>query len=98
MGRDLHALRDGEELIVVGDVEQRLVDLADVVKQCHPLDARSIAIVEATRVGEDERVAATRRTCSPVPASFASMALSSDSSGGGEPFGGFKQFAGVRGR
>ena len=55
MGRDLQPLLGGEGVVVVRDVEQRLVHLADVVKQRHALDARPLALGEAARVGEDER-------------------------------------------
>ena len=55
MGRDLLALLGGEGVVVVRDVEQRLVHLADVVKQRHALDARPRVLREAARVGDDER-------------------------------------------
>jgi hypothetical protein len=41
MRRDLLALLGGEGAVVMRDVEQRLVHLADVVEQRHALDARA---------------------------------------------------------
>jgi hypothetical protein len=41
MRRDLLTLLGGEGAVVVRDVEQRLVHLADVVEQRHALDARA---------------------------------------------------------
>ena len=42
--------------MIVNDVEQGFVDLPDVVEECHTLDAALLALVEAGRVREDERV------------------------------------------
>jgi hypothetical protein len=54
--------RDGIPLVgrerrpIVNDVEQRLVDLADVVKECDPLDGQARLLVKVGRLGQRERV------------------------------------------
>ena len=56
MGVDRPPLGRGEPGVVVHDVEQRLVDLADVVKERHPLDRALRMLVEVGGVGDDQRV------------------------------------------
>ena len=50
------ALVRGELVRVVDDVEQRFVDLPDIVEECDTLDAAPHVLLEAGRVGEHERV------------------------------------------
>jgi len=46
----------GELGLVVNDVEERLVDLSDVVEECHALDIPALAFFEARGVGDDQSV------------------------------------------
>ena len=46
----------GEGFLFVDDVEERLVDLSDVVKERDPLDGLALAAVESRCVGDDEGV------------------------------------------
>ena len=45
-----------ELVMIVNDVEQRFVDLADVVKQRDALDGVAALVVEPGRFGDDQRV------------------------------------------
>lgn len=56
VGGDGATLGGGETLDVVNDVEERLVDLADVVEEGDPGDAATCSAGEAGGVGEDECV------------------------------------------
>jgi hypothetical protein len=42
--------------MVVHDVEQRFVDLADVVEECNALDGVTAALVETSGFGDNESV------------------------------------------
>ena len=53
---DRSALGGGELAVVVDDVEERLVDLADVVKERDTLDDALVAVAQSGGVGEDEGV------------------------------------------
>ena len=48
--------RRREPGVVVKDVGDRLVDLADVVEQCDALDAVTRALVHVGRIGENQRI------------------------------------------
>ena len=54
--RDRPSLLRREPRVVVDDVEERFVDLADVVEEGDPSDAATHASGESCGVGEDERV------------------------------------------
>ena len=56
MGDDGAALRGGEVRRLVDDVEERLVNLADVVKERDALDDLRLVLIELQRVGYDECV------------------------------------------
>jgi len=56
VGEDGAALRGRELAVVVNDVEERFVDLADVVKQGNALDASGVVLIESGGFGEDECV------------------------------------------
>jgi len=56
VGGDRTALGGSESLDVVDDVEERLVDLADVVEQGDTSDPALLVLAESRCVGEDERV------------------------------------------
>jgi hypothetical protein len=53
---DLASLCRGEARRIVDDVEQRLVDLADVVKQRHALYRAALTLGQAGRVGDDQSI------------------------------------------
>ena len=53
---DLAALRRGELRRLVDDIEQRSVDLPDVVKERDTLDRATRTLVEASGVGNDQRI------------------------------------------
>jgi len=46
----------GQRLLIVDDVEQRFVDLPNVVEECHSLDALALVLGEVGRLAEDQRV------------------------------------------
>ena len=54
--RDLAPLFARKTLPLVHDVEQRLVDLTDVVKERDPLDRPTLMLLEPRLVADDERV------------------------------------------
>ena len=63
--------------MIMHDVEQRFVDLADVVKERDALDGVHSVLVEPGLFGDDQRVGRDAANMLPVSASLASMALSS---------------------
>ena len=89
MRRDGAPLRGGERVLVVDDVEERLVDLADVVEERDALDALALVLGEVGRVGEDERVGGD---AAHVRAGFRVVGVDGVEQrlerGGGEPLGG----------
>jgi hypothetical protein len=56
MRPDGFALVRREPRIVVDDVEQRRIDLADIVEQRDPLDVSQLALAQICGICEDERV------------------------------------------
>ena len=57
MGRDRPSLGRGEPAVVVNDVEERFVDLADVVEERDALDAAKDVVPETSGIAEDQRIA-----------------------------------------
>ena len=56
MGEDSASLSSGEMAVLVNDVEERFVDLADVMEQRHSLDDFLFMFVEVGGLREDERI------------------------------------------
>lgn len=87
MRRDCLALSGREIGVLVNDVEERFVDLADVVEQGHALDILPFVFVQLRGVGEDERV---RCNTSDVGARFGIIRVDRVEEGfearGGDPF------------
>jgi hypothetical protein len=56
MGDDRSAFSGGEMRILVNDVEERLIDLPNVVEESDALDDLSLVGIELRGVGDDQRV------------------------------------------
>src|SRR5215207_8296953 len=53
---DRAAIGGGQGLLIVNDVEERFVDLSDVMKERHALDALALVLREIGGLAENERV------------------------------------------
>ena len=56
VGRDRTTLVGSEPPLLVNDVEERFVDLPNVVKEGNALNHAAFAVAESRGVGDDERV------------------------------------------
>jgi hypothetical protein len=56
MGRDLAPLGRAQLRVVMHDVEERFMNLSDVVKQSDAFDRAALSVVQSGRIADDESV------------------------------------------